>query len=67
MRSINLLQKESMKEEYISVPKQGRGKLILEIMSKSGHFCIVEQDNSSMIGVYKLDNQVVTGTEKFDK
>ncbi|MDA2439133.1 hypothetical protein PDN50_22865 [Bacillus cereus] len=53
-----------MKEEYISVPKQGRGKLILEIMSKSGHFCIVEQGNSRMIGVYKLDNQVVTGTEK---
>ncbi|WP_166695555.1 hypothetical protein [Bacillus cereus] len=56
-----------MKEEYISVPKQGRGKLISEVMGKSGYFRIVEQDNSSMNDVYKLENQVVSGTEKFDK
>lgn len=61
------LDKESMEEEYISVPEQGGGKLIPEGMGKPGHVYVVGHGNSGMIGVYKLENQVVSGTGKFDK
>lgn len=59
--------KESMEEEYVSVPEQGGGKLIPEGMEKPGHVYVVGQSDSGMIGVYKLENQVVSGTGKFDK
>lgn len=61
------LDKETMVEEYVSVPEQGGGKLIPEGMGKPGHVYVVGQSDSGMIGVYKLENQVVSGTGKFDK
>jgi ATP-dependent Lon protease len=61
------LDKETMEEEYVSVPEQGGGKLIPEGMGKPGHVYVVGQSDSGMIGVYKLENQVVSGTGKFDK
>ena len=61
------IDKESMEEEYISVPEQGGGKLIPEGMGKPGHVYVVGHGNSGMIGVYKLENQAVSGTGKFDK
>lgn len=36
-------------------------------MGKPGHVYVVGQSDSGMIGVYKLENQVVSGTGKFDK
>lgn len=59
--------KETMVEEYVSVPEHGGGKLIPEGMEKPGHVYVVGQSDSGMIGVYKLENQVVSGTGKFDK
>lgn len=61
------LDKESMEEEYISVPEQGGGKLIPEGLGKPGHVYVVGHSDSGMIGVYKLENQVVRGTGKFEK
>jgi ATP-dependent Lon protease len=61
------IHKDSMEEEYVSVPEQGGGKLIPEGMGKPGHVYVVGHGNSGMIGVYKLENQVVSGTGKFDK
>ncbi|CEG27141.1 protease Lon-related BREX system protein BrxL [Bacillus sp. B-jedd] len=61
------IDKETLEEEYVSVPEQGGGKLIPEGMGKPGHVYVVGHGNSGMIGVYKLENQVVSGTGKFDK
>lgn len=61
------LDKETMAEEYVSVPEQGGGKLIPEGLGRPGHVYVVGHGNSGMIGVYKLENQVVSGTGKFDK
>lgn len=61
------IDKETLAEEYISVPEQGGGKLIPEGMGKPGHVYVVGHSNTGMIGVYKLENQVVSGTGKFDK
>jgi ATP-dependent Lon protease len=61
------IDKESLQEEYVSVPEQGGGKLIPEGMGKPGHVYTVGHGSSGMIGVFKLENQIVSGTGKFDK
>lgn len=61
------IDRETLNEEYVSVPEQGGGKLIPEGMGKPGHVYTVGHGDSGMIGVYKLENQVVFGTGKFEK
>jgi len=61
------IDKNTLQEEYVSVPEQGVGKLIPEGMGKPGHVYTVGHGDSGMIGVFKLENQVVSGTGKFDK
>lgn len=61
------IDKETMDEEFVSVPEQGGGKLIPEGMGKAGHVYVAGQSDSGMIGIYKLENQVVSGTGKYDK
>ncbi|WP_462406689.1 protease Lon-related BREX system protein BrxL [Gracilibacillus sp. Marseille-QA3620] len=61
------IDKESLQEEHVSVPEQGGGKLIPEGMGKPGHVYTVGVGESSMIGVFKLENQVVSGSGKFEK
>lgn len=61
------IDKESLQEEYVSVPEQGGGKLIPEGMGKPGHVYTIGVGESGMIGVFKLENQVVSGSGKFEK
>ncbi|MFL0251147.1 protease Lon-related BREX system protein BrxL [Clostridium neuense] len=61
------IDKEKMNEEFVSVPEQGGGKLIPEGFGKSGHVYVVGHSASGMIGVFKLENQVVSGSGKFEK
>ena len=58
---------ETMKEEFISVPEQGSGSLIPEGALKAGHVYTIGLGDSGMIGVYKLEVEVVGGTGKFEK
>lgn len=58
---------ETMEEEFISVPEQGSGSLIPEGASKAGHVYTIGLGDSGMIGVYKLEVEVVGGTGKFEK
>lgn len=59
--------RETMNEEYISVPEQGGGKLIPEGLGKPGHVYTVGRTQNGMIGVYKIENQVVSASGKFEK
>jgi len=61
------IDKDSMDEEFVSVPEQGGGKLIPEGMGRPGHVYVAGQNDTGMIGIYKLENQVVSGTGKYDK
>mgnify|MGYP001359645452 FL=1 len=61
------IDKETMDEEIVSVPEQGGGKLIPEGLGKPGHVYVAGQNDTGMIGIYKLENQVVTGSGKFEK
>ncbi|MFL7796847.1 protease Lon-related BREX system protein BrxL [Clostridium chauvoei] len=58
---------ETMEEDFISVPEQGSGSLIPEGDSKAGHVYTIGLGDSGMIGVYKLEVEVVGGTGKFEK
>lgn len=58
---------EEYREEYVSVPEQGSVSLIPEGMGKPGHVYTVGKGQNGMIGVYKLETQVSSGTGKFDR
>lgn len=61
------IDKESLEELYVSIPEQGGGKLIPEGLSKAGHVYTAGANESGMIGIFKLENQVVSGSGKFEK
>ena len=58
---------ESMSEHYVSVPEQGGGKLIPEGMSNPGQVYTVSQGKSGMIGVFRLESQMLPGSGKFER
>lgn len=58
---------ETMQEEFIAVPEQGSGTLIPEGAMKAGQIYTVGVGNSGMLGVYKLETEVVNGSGKFEK
>jgi len=58
---------ETMSEEFVSVPEQGGGKIIPEGMGKPGHLYTIARGKSGMIGAYKIETQVISGTGKFEK
>ena len=58
---------ETMNEEFVSVPEQGSGSLIPEGMIRAGHVYTVGTGDSGMIGVYKIETEVVGGTGKLER
>lgn len=58
---------DTMEEEFVSVPEQGSGSLIPEGLGKAGHVYTVGVGNSGMIGVYKIETEVVSGSGKFER
>ncbi|OPA28163.1 TIGR02688 family protein [Bacillus cereus] len=58
---------ETLNEEFVSVSEQGGGNLIPEGMGKPGHVYTIGRSKSGMIGVYKLETEVVSGSGKFER
>ena len=58
---------ETLEEHYVSVPEQGGGKLIPEGMCNPGQVYTVSRGKSGMIGVYRLESQMLPGNGKFDR
>ena len=56
-----------MSEHYVSVPEQGGGKLIPEGMLNPGQVYTVSHGKSDMIGVFRLESQMLPGNGKFDR
>ena len=53
-----------MSEHYVSVPEQGGGKLIPEGICNPGQVYTVSQGKSGMIGVFRLESQMLPGNGK---
>ena len=58
---------ETFEEFYVSVPEQGGGKLIPEGMCNPGQVYTVSQGKSGMIGVFRLESQMLPGNGKFER
>ena len=58
---------EDMSEHYVSVPEQGGGKLIPEGMCNPGQVYTASQGKSGMIGVFRLESQMLPGNGKFER
>ena len=58
---------EDMSEHYVSVPEQGGGKLIPDGMCNPGQVYTVARGKSGMIGVFRLESQMLPGNGKIER
>ena len=58
---------ENFEEHYVSVPEQGGGKLIPEGLSNPGQVYTVSHAQSGMIGVFRLESQMLPGNGKLER
>lgn len=58
---------EDISEHYVSVPEQGGGKLIPEGLCNPGQVYTVSQGKSGMIGVFRLESQMLPGNGKLER
>ena len=65
--NFSYIDNESFEEHYVSVPEQGGGKLIPEGMCNPGQVYTVSQGKSGMIGVFRLESQMLPGSGKFER
>lgn len=65
--NFSYIDNETFEEHYVSVPEQGGGKLIPEGMCNPGQVYTVSQGKSGMIGVFRLESQMLSGNGKFDR
>ena len=65
--NFSYIDNETFEEHYVSVPEQGGGKLIPEGLCNPGQVYTVSQGKSGMIGVYRLESQMLPGNGKFER
>lgn len=65
--NFSYIDNESFEESYVPVPEQGGGKLIPEGMGNAGTVYTVSKGKSGMVGVFRLETQVNSGSGKFEK
>ena len=58
---------DTFEEKFVSVPEQGGGKLIPEGICNPGQVYTVGQGKSGMIGVFRLESQMLPGNGKFER
>ena len=65
--NFSYIDNETFEEHYVSVPEQGGGKLIPEGVSNPGHIYTISRGKTGMIGVYRLETQILPGNGKFER
>lgn len=65
--NFSYIDNEDFEEFYVSVPEQGGGKLIPEGMCNPGQVYTVSQGKSGMLGVFRLESQMLPGSGKFER
>ena len=58
---------DTFEEKFVSVPEQGGGKLIPDGTCNPGQVYTVSQGKSGMIGVFRLESQMLPGNGKFER
>ena len=65
--NFSYIDNESFEEHYVSVPEQGGGKLIPDGMTNPGNVYTVSHSKTGMVGVYRLEAQMLPGNGKFER
>ena len=65
--NFSYIDNETFEEHYVSVPEQGGGKLIPEGLCNPGQVYTVSRGKSGMIGVFRLESQMLPGNGKFER
>ena len=58
---------DTFEEKFVSVPEQGGGKLIPDGICNPGQIYTVSRGKSGMIGVFRLESQMLPGSGKFER
>ena len=65
--NFSYIDNESFEEKYVTVPEQGGGKLIPDGICNPGQVYTIAQGRSGMIGVFRLESQMLPGNGKFQR
>ena len=65
--NFSYIDNDTFEEKYVSVPEQGGGKLIPEGMCNPGQVYTVARGKSGMLGVFRLESQMLPGNGKFER
>lgn len=65
--NFSYIDNDTFEEHFVSVPEQGGGKIIPEGICNPGHIYTVGRGKSGMIGVYRLETQMLPGNGKFER
>jgi len=65
--NFSYIDNETFEEHYVSVPEQGGGKLIPEGMCNPGQVYTVAPGKGGMLGVFRLESQMLPGSGKFER
>lgn len=65
--NFSYIDKETFEEHYVAVPEQGGGKLIPEGMCNPGQVYMVSRGKTGMLGVFRLESQMLPGNGKFER
>jgi ATP-dependent Lon protease len=65
--NFSYIDNETFEEHYVSVPEQGCGKLIPDGVCNPGQIYTVSRGKSGMIGVFRLESQMLPGNGKFER
>ena len=65
--NFSYIDNETFEEKYVAVPGQGGGKLIPDGMCNPGQVYTVSRGKSGMIGLFRLEGQMLPGNGKFER
>ena len=65
--NFSYIDNETFEEFYVSIPEQGCGKLIPDGMCNPGQVYTVAQGKTGMLGVFRLESQIMPGNGKFER
>lgn len=65
--NFSYIDNDTFEEKYVSVPEQGGSKLIPEGICNPGQVYTVSRGKSGMIGLFRLEGQVLPGNGKFER
>ena len=65
--NFSYIDNETFEEQFVSVPEQGGDRLIPEGMCSPGQVYTVSRGKSGMIGVFRLESQMLPGSGKFER